>query len=93
VNSTAVEQFSKVSQPAGGFVLWLELPRPADTSALFAQALEQGICFAPGVVFSANGAYSHCLRLSAGHGWDARVERGVRALGALAHKSVAAAPR
>lgn len=75
---------TRVSQPAGGFVLWIELPGAVDTGALFRQALEQGICFAPGVVFSASGAYRHCLRLSAGHGWDARVERGLRKLGALA---------
>lgn len=75
---------TRVSQPAGGFVLWLELPKPSDTTLLFGQALEKGICFAPGVIFSANGQHSHCLRLSGGYGWDARIEKGVRALGALA---------
>lgn len=75
---------TRVSQPAGGFVLWVELPRPADTRQLFTQALERGICFAPGVVFSASGRYGHCLRLSAGYGWSPRIERGVRALGAMA---------
>jgi DNA-binding transcriptional MocR family regulator len=75
---------TKVSQPAGGFVLWLELPNRANTTALFSQALDKGICFAPGVIFSANGEHSHCLRLSGGYGWSARIEKGVRALGALA---------
>ena len=75
---------TRVSQPAGGFVLWLELPKPSDSTRLFSQGLEQGICFAPGVIFSANGEHAHCLRLSGGHGWDARIEKGVRTLGALA---------
>jgi DNA-binding transcriptional MocR family regulator len=75
---------TKVSQPAGGFVLWLELPDALDSGSLFARALEKGICFAPGVVFSASGRHAHCLRLSGGHGWDPRIERGVRTLGALA---------
>ena len=75
---------TKVSQPSGGFVLWLELPKPIDTRRLFVQALERGICFAPGVVFSASGRYANCLRLSAGYGWSARIDKGVRALGALA---------
>jgi DNA-binding transcriptional MocR family regulator len=44
---------TRVSRPAGGFVLWVELPQPADTRALFAEAVRRGICFAPGDVFSA----------------------------------------
>jgi DNA-binding transcriptional MocR family regulator len=75
---------TKVSQPDGGFVLWLELPKALDSGVLFAQALERGICFAPGVVFSASGRHAHCLRLSGGYGWDPRIEKGVRTLGALA---------
>jgi DNA-binding transcriptional MocR family regulator len=51
---------------------------------LFDEALEHGICFAPGDVFSASGRYGHCLRLSCGHGWDARIEKGVVKLGELA---------
>lgn len=76
-----------VSQPAGGFVLWVELPKAVDTRRLFVEALEQGICFAPGVVFSASGRYGRCLRLSGGYGWSPRLDRGVRALGRLAAAS------
>jgi DNA-binding transcriptional MocR family regulator len=79
---------TRVSQPAGGFVLWLELPRPVDTRRLFTQALDKRICFAPGVVFSATGRYTQCLRLSGGYGWDARIERGLRTLGAMALDTV-----
>jgi DNA-binding transcriptional MocR family regulator len=75
---------TKVSRPAGGFVLWLELPRSVPTRPLFEQALECGICFAPGDVFSASGRYGQCLRLSCGHGWNSRIEQGVIKLGELA---------
>jgi DNA-binding transcriptional MocR family regulator len=75
---------TRVSQPQGGFVLWLELPRGIDTRLLFAQALERGICFAPGVVFSASGRYGNCLRVSGGYGWSARIDKGLRALGGMA---------
>lgn len=75
---------TKVSRPAGNFVLWLELPKSVRTTALFDAALENGICFVPGDVFSASGRYAHCLRLSCGHGWDARIEKGVMKLGKLA---------
>jgi DNA-binding transcriptional MocR family regulator len=75
---------TKVSQPAGGFVLWLELPKRFDSRALFDEALEHGICFAPGDVFSASRRYRNCLRLSAGYRWSERMEDGVRRLGRLA---------
>jgi DNA-binding transcriptional MocR family regulator len=73
-----------VTRPAGGFVLWLELPEAVDTRALFDAALAEDICFAPGDVFSASGRYRNCLRLSCGHPWNARIETGVARLGALA---------
>jgi DNA-binding transcriptional MocR family regulator len=75
---------TKVSRPAGGFVLWLELPKSLQSRALFEQALENGICFVPGDMFSASHRYDHSLRLSCGHGWDARIEQGLMKLGELA---------
>jgi DNA-binding transcriptional MocR family regulator len=80
---------TRVSQPAGGFVLWVELPDAISTRTLFYQALEKGVCFAPGDVFSATDRYGHCLRLSCGHTWDERIENGLRTLGALACRAVA----
>jgi DNA-binding transcriptional MocR family regulator len=74
---------TKVSRPAGNFVLWLELPKSIQTVALFDEARDNGICFVPGHVFSASGRYGHCLRLSCGHGWNVRIEKGVTKLGKL----------
>lgn len=75
---------TRVSRPAGGFALWVELPRGFDSRALFDAALELGICFAPGDVFSASRRFRNCLRLSAGWSWSERIEEGVRRLGQLA---------
>ena len=80
---------TKVSRPAGGFVLWVELAKGFDSRALFDEALDLGICFAPGDVFSANRRYRHCLRLSAGYAWNERLERGVQRLGQLARRQLA----
>ena len=74
---------TRVSRPAGGFVLWVELPGSVDTNALMEQALAQGISFAPGALFSASGKYTHCLRLNCAVQWDARVERALVALSRL----------
>jgi DNA-binding transcriptional MocR family regulator len=79
---------TKVTRPAGGFVLWLELPRPLKSSELFRRALEKGICFAPGDVFSPSGRYHNCLRISCGYHWSAWIERGITLLGALASESL-----
>ena len=79
---------TRVSRPAGGFVLWLEFPAAMKTRELFKKALDQGVCFAPGDVFSVSGRFSNCLRISCGHSWDARIERGVARLGALATEAL-----
>ena len=77
-----------LSRPAGGFALWVELPKGFDSRALFDEALEQGICFAPGDVFSASRRYRNCLRLSAGSTWSERIDQGVRRLGKLARSQL-----
>lgn len=77
---------TRVTRPAGGFVLWLELPKPLKSRNLFDQALEQDICFAPGDAFSASGRYANCLRLSCGYPWDARMEWALQTLGEMAQQ-------
>ncbi|HEY3794777.1 MAG TPA: PLP-dependent aminotransferase family protein [Bradyrhizobium sp.] len=79
----------RVTRPAGGFVLWLELPRRLDSRELLDLALNKGICFAPGDVFSASGRYANCLRLSCGYDWGPRIENGVKALGRIVTAAVA----
>jgi len=80
---------TKVSRPAGGFVLWVELPKPLRSRDLFDRALKKGICFAPGDVFSASARYANCLRLSCGYGWSDSIEKGIETLGALARAALA----
>ena len=63
----------------------------ATAAPLFAAALAQGICFAPGDVFSASGRYANCLRLSCGHPWDARIEARRGASSARSHRNGCAA--
>jgi DNA-binding transcriptional MocR family regulator len=46
---------TRVSRPAGSFVLWVQLPEATDTRALVDKAVTRGVCFVPGDVFSAGG--------------------------------------
>jgi len=76
---------TRVTRPAGGFVLWLELPEPVNARVLFEQALEQDICIAPGDIFTTSDRYANCMRLSCGHTWDKRIQNSLEILADLVH--------
>jgi DNA-binding transcriptional MocR family regulator len=74
---------TRVSRPAGGLVLWVELPRSVDGAELFKTALASRIGIAPGIVFSAKADYRNYIRLSCGLPWTATIERALEKLGKL----------
>ena len=71
---------TKVSNPSGGFVIWLEMPEGVDVLPVFHEAKAAGISFAPGPLFSPDGHFQNCLRLSCGFPWSPRMEAAVRTL-------------
>ena len=75
---------TKVTQPAGGFVLWVELPDKVDALDLHRRALAKKINIAPGPLFSAKQKYRNFIRLTCAIPWDERVERALATLGRLA---------
>ncbi|MEZ5559477.1 MAG: PLP-dependent aminotransferase family protein [Pseudomonadales bacterium] len=75
---------TRVSNPQGGVVLWVQLPPQVDGVALFQHALAQRIGIAPGVIFCAGGGYRNFIRLSAGVAWSPQVEEALEVLGRLA---------
>ncbi len=54
---------TRISQPTGGFQMWVELPAEHSAMALAEYTLSQGIAISPGRLFSHRGHYGHCLRL------------------------------
>lgn len=74
---------TRVSRPAGGAVLWVELPKGIDALALYGKAVENGISLAPGPLFTSGGDYRNFVRLSAST-WNPRIEAAVETLGRLA---------
>lgn len=80
---------TRVSRPAGGYFLWVELPAGADTLALHRAACALGISVAPGPMFSARGAFGNCMRLNYGHTWSGAMADAVATLGRLAAAQVA----
>jgi len=61
---------TRVTDPQGGFVLWLELAQHIDATALHRKAVNAGIAFVPGEMFSASGQYRNFIRLACGHPWS-----------------------
>jgi DNA-binding transcriptional MocR family regulator len=55
---------TRIARPAAGFLLWIELPPEVDAFAVHHHALEAGISVAPGHLFSAQGQFTHHVRLS-----------------------------
>jgi len=74
---------TRVSQPSGGYFLWLELPEQMDALKLFHMALAQGISIAPGPIFSPTRRFGNCIRLNYGSPWRDGAERAMETLGRI----------
>jgi DNA-binding transcriptional MocR family regulator len=73
----------RVTQPEGGYFVWVELPRGVDALEVHRLALEQGISVAPGPIFSPRREFRNCLRLNYGHPWTAELDRAIATLATL----------
>lgn len=79
---------TKISRPAGGYVLWVELPPAVDALKLYRAALGEDISIVPGLIFSASGQFRNFIRLSCGHPWSESIERSFVTLGKLSKQQV-----
>jgi DNA-binding transcriptional MocR family regulator len=57
---------SKISQPSGGFVLWVQVPG-LDSNRLFKEASEANIDIRVGSHFTTRKLYQDCIRLNVGY--------------------------
>jgi DNA-binding transcriptional MocR family regulator len=74
---------TRVSRPAGGYVLWVELPEGSSALELYRAAVANGISLVPGSAFSVSGRFKNHLRISCGHPWSAGIENALVTLGRL----------
>jgi len=79
---------TRITRPAGGFVLWIELPKQVDSLNLHDRALAQNISIAPGPMFSAKNHFRNFVRISCGNPWSGRIEQSIATLGSLAAKLI-----
>jgi DNA-binding transcriptional MocR family regulator len=78
----------RLSDPQGGFVLWLELPNTIDVLTLYNKALGQGVAFSIGQLYSPSKAYAHFIRISFSREWNNETENALKILGLLAYEMV-----
>jgi DNA-binding transcriptional MocR family regulator len=75
---------TRMTRPQGGFALWIELNKKVNTYKLHKRSLKQNIGIAPGQIFSSQGHFENCFRISFGELWSDKIEEGIRTLGKLA---------
>jgi len=74
---------TRVTRPQGGFTLWIEMGKKIDAYKLHKRALKHNIGIAPGQIFSSQGRFENCFRISYGEPWSEKVEEGIKTLGKL----------
>jgi 2-aminoadipate transaminase len=79
------------TRPQGGLFLWATLPRPLDSSTLLAAALREGVAFVPGASFCPRGGGERTLRLNFSYCPPSVIEEGIRRLGGVIERQLAAA--
>lgn len=80
---------TKVTQPEGGYFVWVELPPGVDALELHRLALSQDISVAPGHLFSADQRFAHHLRINFGHPENRKVEEALKTVGTIARALLA----
>lgn len=76
-------QGTRITNPSGGTLLWVELPAGHSSLELFHQALQQGIYISPGMIFSNSRSFDHFIRIGCGTPYSPRIENAVQILGRL----------
>lgn len=80
---------TRMSQPQGGFVAWLQLPGGINAVQLYHDAKAQGVIIAPGAIFSSSQQkYRSSVRLSYANEWTREREQAIQIIGTLAHQQL-----
>jgi DNA-binding transcriptional MocR family regulator len=79
------------TKPQGGMFVWLTLPAATDSVALLARSIaEERVAFVPGGAFFVDGSGRNTIRLSYSLPPESGIEEGIKRLGRLVGKVMAA---
>ena len=84
---------TKLTTPAGGYILWVELNPKIDGTELFTRAWEEKIFILPGAIATSTGRSKNCIRISCGHPFTDRLEKGIGRLGRIISGMAAEKPK
>lgn len=79
---------TRISRPAGGYMLWIELPQSVNALKLHRAALLERISILPGALFSPTGRYKNYIRINCGHVWTKSHDRALLTLGRLCEREI-----
>lgn len=79
---------TQLTRPNGGISLWVVLPPKVNTWQLHEEAVDQGITFTPGSLFSSQDRYDQCIRLTNANPWNDDQEWAIQTLGRLINKQL-----
>jgi len=71
---------TRITEPGGGFVLWVQLPEKLGSMRLYQEALKAFIAIAPGYIFSPTHKFDDFIRLNAAC-WSDKAEVDIARLG------------
>ena len=79
---------TRITEPGGGFVLWVQLPGKLDSVLLYQEALKAFIAIAPGYLFSPTHKFDDFIRLNAA-AWTDKSEADLARLGLVVKRLLA----
>ena len=81
--ATYFPEGTRVTMPAGGVSLWVEMPTGTSSRAVFDAALEESILVSPGLMYSNSNRFDHFLRLNCGMPYTQDLDDAMRLLGRI----------
>lgn len=78
------------TKPQGGFSTWVEMPEGTFYGDVYRHALEKGVAFAPGRMFTDRPDQDRFMRLSFGTQEPPAIEEAVRILGSVVKATIKA---
>ncbi len=77
---------TRMTDPQGGYFLWVELPPQVDGISLCSECAAQGISIAPGAMFSSDNRFNHFIRLNYSAEQNNLFEQAIRTIAQLVEK-------
>jgi len=79
----AFPEGTRISNPQGGFVLWVEMPKGVNCIDVFDMSVKQNIGITPGILFSATRKYKNYIRINCGFPWNEENEKAIESLSVI----------